>query len=95
MSIDIDLLVQDKSWKTEKNINKKLMKDIFNLVLDYLKISLKNNTIEISINLSNDKHIQKLNKEYRNKDKATNVLTFSIYENKKDIKEILFFHMIQ
>lgn len=89
MSIDIDLLVQDKSWKTEKNINKKLMKDIFNLVLDYLKISLKNNTIEISINLSNDKHIQKLNKEYRNKDKATNVLTFSIYENKKDIKNDL------
>lgn len=90
MNIDIDLLIQDKSWKTDKNINKQLMRDIFNLVMNYLKISLDRfHNIEFSVNLSNDKHIQKLNKEYRNKDKPTNVLTFSIYENKKDIKKDL------
>ena len=90
MNINIDLLIQDKSWKTDKNINKQLMRDIFNLVMNYLKISLDRfHNIEFSVNLSNDKHIQKLNKEYRNKDKPTNVLTFSIYENKKDIKKDL------
>ena len=84
-NINIDLLVQDKSWKSQKEINKKLMEEIFIMVLDNLKISLCENEIEISINLNNDKNIKDLNNKYRNKDKTTNVLTFSLYENKKDV----------
>ena len=84
-NINIDLLVQDKSWKVQKDINKKLMEDIFKLVLNYLKIPMCKNTIEISITLTNDKNIKILNRDYRHKDKPTNVLTFSLYEKKPDI----------
>lgn len=86
MSVDIDLLIQDKSWKSNKNINKGLMENIFRIVIKHLKLLIhKDSLIELSITLTNDEQIHKLNKEYRHKDRATNVLTFSLYENKKDI----------
>lgn len=89
---NIDLLVQDKSWKIEKDINLKLMEDTFKLVSNYLKIPMCENTIEISITLSDDENIRVINKDYRHKDKATNVLTFSLYNKKheifKDIKKL-------
>ena len=86
MNIDIDLLVQCKLWKNENDINEKLMEKTFLLVFDYLKLSTNNdNSIELSITLTDDEHIQSLNKEYRHRDKPTNVLTFSLYENKKSI----------
>ena len=78
MNIDIDLLVQCKLWKNENDINKKLMEKIFQLVFNYLKLSTNNNSIELSITLTDDKNIQSLNKEYRHRDKPTNVLTFSL-----------------
>lgn len=84
-NINIDLLIQDKSWKSQKDINKKLMEDVFKLVLDYLKIPICENSIEISITLTNDKNIRILNRDYRHRDKATNVLTFSLYEKKEDV----------
>ncbi len=84
-NISIDLLVQDKSWKSQKEINKKLMEDIFKLVLNYLKIPMCKNTIEISVTLTDDENIRVLNKDYRHRDKPTNVLTFSLYEKKSDV----------
>lgn len=84
-NIDIDLLIKDRLWKGQKDINKVLMSDVFNMVLDYLKIPLCKNPIEISITLTDDKNIRVLNKNYRHKDKPTNVLTFSLYEKKSDI----------
>ncbi len=84
-NIDIDLLIKDKTWKNQKDINKELMVNVFDRVLNYLKIPMCNNTIEISITLTDDKHIRVLNKNYRHKDKPTNVLTFSLYEKKSNI----------
>ena len=84
-NISIDLLIQDRSWKSQKEVNKKLMEDIFKLVLNYLKIPMCKNTIEISITLSDDENIRTLNRDYRHRDKSTNVLTFSLYEKKSDV----------
>lgn len=42
----------------------------------------------ISITLTNAENIRKLNKEYRNIDKATDVLSFPMFE-KEEIKELL------
>uniref|UniRef100_A0A7C4TQ84 Endoribonuclease YbeY n=1 Tax=candidate division WWE3 bacterium TaxID=2053526 RepID=A0A7C4TQ84_UNCKA len=39
---------------------------------------LDKNKIYISVSISNDSEIKKLNKEYRNKDKSTDVLSFNI-----------------
>lgn len=84
-NIDIDLLIDDNSWKFEKSIDESLMEDIFQRVQEYLKIPIHNNTIEISITLTDDNKIRTLNKDYRHKDRPTNVLTFSLYEKKSDI----------
>lgn len=85
-NINIDLLIQDKQWKKE-DINISLMEDIFKLVFDHLNVPLCKRNIEISITLSDDDNIRVLNKDYRHKDKATNVLTFSLYEKRVNILE--------
>lgn len=84
-NINIDLLIQNKSWKKQKDINLNLMEDTFKAVYNHLKVPICKRNIEVSITLSDDKNIRVLNKEYRHKDKSTNVLTFSLYNNKKDI----------
>jgi probable rRNA maturation factor len=84
--VDIFLLIEDKKWNEQKYINFSLAKKVFVLVLKYLKISIKkNNIVEFSIILSNNKNIKKINKKYRNKDNSTNVLTFSLYGDIKNI----------
>ena len=43
------------------------------------------NNAEVSITFCDNKYIRKLNKEYRNKDKATDVLSFPLYDfNEED-----------
>ncbi|MDD2840052.1 MAG: rRNA maturation RNase YbeY [Rickettsiales bacterium] len=86
-NINIDLLIKDRHWKREEDVNLNLMEDIFKIVFDYLKIPICRKNIEISITLTDDESIRVLNKDYRQKDKATNVLTFSLYEKKANILE--------
>ena len=38
--------------------------------------------------LTDDKHIKKLNKKFRNKNKSTDVLSFPFYEKKEFIEKI-------
>lgn len=84
-NISIDLLIKDKSWKSHKEINKILMEDVFKSVMNYLKIPMWNNTIEISVNLTDDENIRNINRDYRHIDKTTNVLSFSLYDKKSSI----------
>ena len=42
---------------------------------------------EISVTFMNSEKIHKLNKEYRDKDKTTDVLSFPMYESKDDFPE--------
>lgn len=86
-NINIDLLIQNRHWKKEEDINLNLMEDIFKIVFNYLKIPMCKRNIEISITLTDDENIRVLNKDYRRKDKPTNVLTFSLYEKKASILE--------
>lgn len=71
---DIDIDVSDEKWHD-------LIEGIENYTHNVIKNILSNllsNTehVEISIVLSDDDFIQNLNKDYRNKDKPTNVLSF-------------------
>ena len=86
-NIHIDLIKKSNLWKDQKNINKKLITNIFNLVLNYLDIKINNKHLEFSIILTDDVDIKDFNKNHRNKDNPTNVLTFSLYNDKKDIIE--------
>ena len=47
---------------------------------------LENSKLYITITLTNSKNIRKINKEYRNIDKATDVLSFPMYE-KEELEE--------
>ena len=63
-NINIDLLIQNKSWKKQKDINLNLMEDTFKAVYNHLKVPICKRNIEVSITLSDDKNIRVLNKEY-------------------------------
>ena len=68
-SLQIDILTQDESWPDVRAL-------IERAVTSALTIACFNETTELSIALSNDALIQDLNKQYRGKDKPTNVLSF-------------------
>jgi probable rRNA maturation factor len=75
-NIKIYYSVKYKKWK---NL---LLEDMIYIVTSYI-IELFNlkrfaNTIEVSIVLTNNNEIKKINKEYRNIDKATNVIALAI-----------------
>ena len=74
--INHDILIEEPRWTT-------ILPDYESLValsvaqifkrIDYFPYA---QGIELSITLTNDTHIQELNREYRGKDKPTNVLSF-------------------
>ncbi len=57
------------------------VKDVIKAALEYEKSDVN---YEISISLVNNEEIRRLNKEYRNIDKATDVLSFPLIDFKKD-----------
>ena len=74
----IDISVQDPAWED--------MGEVENIVFKAAKTALTSaimpkfaygRALEVSIVLANDDLVQVLNREYRNKDKPTNVLTFA------------------
>jgi len=71
----IDILVREPRWKADPSFNDT------SLIQDVLCAVLKNmdktkNRFELSVLLTNDLEIQSLNKEYRQKDTPTNILSF-------------------
>ena len=79
--IKADVLVANKDWKKHIKIpsfyiNKKLRK-----IKKKFSIFEKNN-FEFTILLSGDNAVKKLNKEFRKKNKATDILSFPFQEKK-------------
>ena len=54
----------------------------------YIEEKLQNTNLYIAITLTNPENIQKLNKEYRNIDKETDVLSFPMFEKDEIEKTI-------
>lgn len=80
--IKINVIIQDNKWKKyikKPNIylNKKFK------ILEKKVKTLKNNKIELSILLSAGKEIKKLNLKFRNKNKATDVLSFPFFKKQE------------
>jgi len=64
-NLDIDILMQAGAWPEDSQA-------LVHRALPYVT----NDNAEISIVLTDDTHIQALNRDYRGKDKSTNVLSF-------------------
>ena len=78
--INLDVLSEESSWS--KKIKKK---DFFYSVCKAFpkKYRFINKKIFLTLLLSNNKNIKKLNKKFRNKDKATDILSFPIQKKFK------------
>ncbi len=61
----------NKEYRTPR-IKKKQLEDILSSMLNYLGLD----NVEVSLTLTNDEVIKELNKNWRNKDKPTDVLSF-------------------
>ena len=74
--INVDVLSEDNNWL--KKIKKK--KDFFHKVCKAFPTEYQfiNKKIFLTLLLSNNKNIKKLNKQFRNKNKSTDILSFPI-----------------
>ena len=79
--INVDVLVDHLSWK--KKIKKN--KFFFNKIVKFFpkKYQFKRKKIFLTLLLSNNKNIRKLNKQFRNKNKATDILSFPFQKKNK------------
>lgn len=69
----------------DRKITKEFVKNLAEEILDYLNLE----NVELSIVLTDDETIKQLNKEWRNKDKPTDVLSFPINEKPLGYKYIV------
>ena len=78
--IKVSFNVDEPFWAKEMPLFKKNIlkaaKETLNTVFKYRK-----NNLEVSFLLTSDSNIRLLNKNYRNKDKSTNVLAFPMNQN--------------
>ena len=82
--ISVDVILEDKRWS--KKIKKPSLFFSKLLKLFQKKYSFSNKKANLSVLLSNNNNIKKLNKRFRNKNKSTDVLSFPS-EKKIDLKK--------
>ena len=83
--INIDLVIRSKKWLTVKNIEKFINKTCCELILlSEIKAFLRkqSNSLELSICLLSNAQIKKINQQFRNKNKPTDILSFSFLDEK-------------
>ena len=74
----ISFNLENPKWKKEFPEHKKIISNAMKKTFQIENINYKNN--HISVLLTSDNTIKDLNFKYRNKNKATNVLAFSVQE---------------
>ena len=84
--IKVNVLSEDKSWS--KKIKKKEF--FFNSLCKFFpkKFQFVNKKIYLTLLLSNNKNIKRLNRKFRNKNKHTDILSFPFHQKSKKSKEI-------
>ncbi len=76
MIINIELIKNYKKWQEHKLINKALIKKITHNILQRFNNFATIKQFELSILLTNNPRMLDLNSQFRDKEKATNVLSF-------------------
>ena len=86
--INVDVFSDEKGWSTK--LKKKQM--FFNQVCKAFpkKYKFSKKRISFSLLLSNNKKIKKLNKDFRNKNKATDILSFPFSEKNRIKKKNIY-----
>tara|TARA_R100001143_G_scaffold61454_1_gene62220 strand:+ start:314 stop:820 length:507 start_codon:yes stop_codon:yes gene_type:complete len=74
--INYDILVEDERWHEALPDHASLVAMSLDHILRNISSFETAKEVELSITLTNDEQIQSLNRDYREKDKPTNVLSF-------------------
>ena len=84
--IKVNVLTEEKSWS--KKIKKKEI--FFNQLCKHFpkKFKFINKRAYLTLLLSNNRNIKRLNKKFRKKDKHTDVLSFPLQKKRKNLKEV-------
>ena len=84
--IKVNVLTEEKFWS--KKIKKKEI--FFNQLCKHFpkKFKFINKRVYLTLLLSNNSNIKRLNKKFRNKDKHTDVLSFPSQERLRNFKEV-------
>ena len=78
--IKIDVFVKNKNWKKHiSNPSKYLVNKVRHINSSFSFVKKRN--INFSILLAGNQEVRKLNKQFKNKDKTTDVLSFPFYKN--------------
>lgn len=83
--IIVDIVTKSKQWISIYNINSQL-KSLSKKIISKTPLNdflTDDNQIELSISLVNKHQMRKINKQFRNRDKSTNTLSFPALDNKK------------
>ncbi|MDC0863937.1 rRNA maturation RNase YbeY [Candidatus Pelagibacter sp.] len=83
--INIDVLSDEKAWSQKIKKKELFFKEICNFFPR--KYQFPNKKITLSLLLSNNKFIKKLNKNFRNKNKSTDILSFPLAKKTKISKK--------
>lgn len=94
--LNLNVSIEEKKWEDELSdiipTSETVLAQTIDCIRSYPDISFLNSEKPISINLalSNDDEVQKLNAEFRNMDKPTNVLSFANIDDPEFEEEIKF-----
>ncbi len=82
--VHVDILSEEKDWGKARLGLTALVPDVLDLA--YLTLPSKPAApLEITVTLTNDAEIKKINREHRGKNKPTNVLSFPLWETLEEI----------
>ena len=81
----IDLIFDTPEWAKSKLSARKRVREVIDLTWSMVPKRPKGIKPELTVTLTNDKSIKILNRDYREKDKPTNVLSFPMWNNMAEI----------
>lgn len=78
VEINIEINIEEEKWLSTLPSVEEIIKKATIIALHESGVTQSTKSIEVSVLLTNDKFIKNLNRDYLNKDKATNVLSFPL-----------------
>lgn len=84
LALNIDFIIQSPQWNDFISQNKSLIADIISVCFQKASISLQRNAHNnISLTFLDDDKIREINNQWRGKNKATNVLSFPVFDEEE------------
>lgn len=85
----LNINIEENAWIEEVTDVAALSQQVFDVVIKQLDPALlQDKQLVINVELNNDSTIKELNKEFRNQDKATNVLSFANIDDDEFFEQI-------